>query len=210
MNILSHEFQDLAPIVLEASFPQPLGNLHDPTFLPKHLKGVLPWEAPEQDALKRAVRDALRQQGFKPTGRNKPASEYLRAAVEAGRLPAINPAVDVCNVVSFHSGFPISVVDLDCLAPPWSIAAGGAGQQYEFNASGQVLQLEGLPCLFDQQGPCANAIKDSQRTKTHAGTLRTLSVIWGLVSLPDHTAQTVAWYQNLLQTWNATTQRLTS
>src|SRR5687768_13246012 len=65
------------------------------------------------DAVREAVRDLFRHGGFKPTGRSKPASEYLIRAVEEGKLSSINAAVDVCNVVSLHSGLPISVVDLD-------------------------------------------------------------------------------------------------
>ena len=60
-----------------------------------------------------AVRDMLRHGGYKPTGRGKPASEYLVRAASEGALGSINAAVDVCNGVSLHSGFPISVVDLD-------------------------------------------------------------------------------------------------
>ena len=58
------------------------------------------------------VRNLLRHGGFKPSGRSKPASEYLISAVEKGRLGSINAAVDCCNVASLHSGLPISVVDV--------------------------------------------------------------------------------------------------
>ena len=62
--------------------------------------------------VKAAVRDLLRNGGFKPTGRGKPASEYLVKEVSNGKLGSINPIVDTLNVVSLHSGLPISVVDL--------------------------------------------------------------------------------------------------
>src|SRR5207302_8712436 len=116
-------------------------------------------------------------------------------AVEEGRLTSINVAVDVCNAVSLHSGLPISVVDLDRARPPLRVGVAPAGASYVFNASGQVIDLGGLLCLFDAEGPCGNAVKDAQRTKTTADTTRTLSLVWGTTALPGRAAQAVAWYE---------------
>ena len=80
-----------------------------------------------------------------------------------------------------------------------AIQIAGAEARYVFNASGQTIDLEGLLCLFDAEGPCANAVKDAQRTKTHGGTLRTLSVVWGTNALPGRTADVARWYRALLE-----------
>ena len=56
------------------------------------------------------MRDLLRHSGFKPTGRSKPASEYLIKATEQGALSSINVAMDACNAVSLHIVLPINVV----------------------------------------------------------------------------------------------------
>lgn len=157
------------------------------------------------DDIRKSVRDLLRHGGFKPTGRNKPASEYLIKAVEKEILSSINAAVDCCNVVSLHSGLPISVVDLDKLTEPLSVAVAPADSEYIFNATGQVLKLDGLLCLFDSEGPCANAVKDCQRTKTDETTTRTLSVIWGTNSLPGRAAEVKEWYESLLASAGAAT-----
>ncbi|MHC4391426.1 MAG: phenylalanine--tRNA ligase beta subunit-related protein, partial [Planctomycetota bacterium] len=103
------------------------------------------------------------------------------------------------NAVSLHTGLPISVVDLDLAQPPFRIDLAPADTRYVFNPSGQVIELKGLLCLFDGEGPCANAVKDSQRTKTHPGTLRTLSVIWGTRALPGRTVAALGWYKALLE-----------
>lgn len=167
-------------------------------------------DAPFQrsDGVKAMVRDLFRHRGYKPTGRGKPASEYLVGAAEAGRLDSINAAVDACNVVSLHSGLPISVIDLDRATGPFRIDVPEDGAEYVFNASGQSIRLSGLLCLFDAEGPCANAVRDSQRTKTHDGTTRTLSVIWAPVSLSDRRDRAVAWYQEVLDAVGATTETL--
>jgi DNA/RNA-binding domain of Phe-tRNA-synthetase-like protein len=150
------------------------------------------------EAIRSAVRDLLRHGGYKPTGRGKPASEYLVQAAERATLGSINLAVDACNVASLHSGLPISVVDLDRCRLPLRIAVAGV-EQYVFNASGQTIDLEGLLCLFDGDGPCANAVKDSQRTKTNEATRSTLSVVWGPIDHRAHVERTAAWYRSLLE-----------
>jgi DNA/RNA-binding domain of Phe-tRNA-synthetase-like protein len=153
------------------------------------------------------VRQLLRHGGFKPTGRSKPASEYLIRAVGEGKLSSINVAVDVCNIVSLHSGLPISVVDLDRARKPFRVGIAAAGDSYVFNASRQSIDVGGLLCLFDAEGPCANAVKDAQRTKTGDETRRTLSLVWGSVNLPGRAAQAVNWYRTLLEAQGAKTSK---
>jgi DNA/RNA-binding domain of Phe-tRNA-synthetase-like protein len=191
--------------LLEARFPGPLGSVAG---------GFAEWlrqdrEAPvaADDALRVAVRDLLRAGGFKPSGRSKPASEYLVRAVGAGELGAINAAVDACNVVSLHSGLPISVVDLDRAVGPLRIAVAPAAASYVFNASGQTLDLGGLLCLWDAEGPCANAVKDAQRTKTRPETTRTLSVVWAPAAYADHARAAADWYAGLLRQVGAEVER---
>ena len=157
------------------------------------------------ERLRRATRDLLRVGGYKPTGRGKPASEYLVRAAGDGTLASINLAVDACNVVSLHSGLPISVIDLDRATPPLSIRLAPEGTSYVFNASGQEIRVDGLVCLFDAEGPCANAVKDSQRTKTGEDTVRTVSVVWGTRELPGRTEDAVRWYRQILAEAGAST-----
>ena len=62
--------------------------------------------------------------------------------------------------------------------------------------------------LFDAEGPCGNAVKDAQRTKTDAQTRRTLTLIWGTTELPGDAAKAEAWYRELLQQLGATTENV--
>jgi DNA/RNA-binding domain of Phe-tRNA-synthetase-like protein len=164
-------------------------------------------DAPLQrdEAVRAAIRDLLRVGGYKPTGRGKPASEYLVRAASDGTLGPINAAVDVCNAVSLHSGFPISVVDLDRAAAPFRIAVAPEGASYVFNASGQEMDLGGLLCVFDAEGPCANAVRDSHRTKTRDETRATLSVVWGCAGFERRLEDAERWYRTLLESSAAST-----
>lgn len=192
--------------VFVTTFPRPLTEIATNGALLALLASGAVAPLASDDSVRKAVRDLLRHGGYKPTGRGKPASEYLIGAAAGPGLDSINLAVDACNAVSLHSGLPISVVDLDRAKAPLRIAITAAGASYVFNASGQAIDLAGLLCLFDAEGPCANAVKDSQRTKTHPGTTRTLSVVWGTSDLPGRTAEAVRWYRALLAEAGATTE----
>jgi DNA/RNA-binding domain of Phe-tRNA-synthetase-like protein len=203
-----HPLLDAA--VFSTTFPQPLGQLAVPQTLAALLTPGAQAPLSSSDEVRTAVRDLLRHGGYKPTGRGKPASEYLVRAVSEGALKSINAAVDACNVVSLHSGLPISVVDLAHAQAPFRLSVAPEGTTYVFNASGQTIDVAGLLCLFDAEGACANAVKDSQRTKTTADTTRTLSVIWGTTALAGRTAHALSWYRELLESMGARVELLGS
>lgn len=190
------------------SFAAPLGATATPATVSAALR--IDADAPLQrdETLRAAIRDLLRVGGYKPTGRGKPASEYLVRAASEGTLGPINAAVDVCNAVSLHSGFPISVVDLDRATAPFRIAVAPEGASYVFNASGQEIDLGGLLCVFDADGPCANAVRDSHRTKTRDETRATLSVVWGCAGFEPRLEVAERWYRDLLESSGASTARV--
>lgn len=184
---------------VEARYPAPLGALPSPAWLAALLRDEAPAPLARTETLRSAVRDLLRHGGYKPTGRGKPASEYLVSAAAAGSLGSINPAVDACNVVSLRSGLPISVVDLDRVVPPLSVTVVTGDERYVFNRTGQEIRLQGLLCLADAEGPCANAVKDSQRTKTSDSTEHTLSLVWAPLTHAEHLRVALGWYAELLR-----------
>ncbi|TWT50203.1 B3/4 domain protein [Rubripirellula amarantea] len=203
LKVTAHPLLDCRSFV--TTFPKPLGEMQSGPELLAMLDRDAQTLFSSSDEIRKAVRDLLRQGGFKPTGRSKPASEYLIKASGEQPLSPINLAVDVCNLVSLHSGLPISVVDLDLVTEPVEILVAPEGAEYVFNRSGQTLDIGGLLCLADAKGPCANAVKDSQRTKTHADTRRTLSIIWGTVVLQGRTQSVESWYRQLLESQGAVT-----
>jgi DNA/RNA-binding domain of Phe-tRNA-synthetase-like protein len=204
LTVDPHPLLDLRAFVTR--FPKPLDAM--PAAPDLHALFSLEASAPLQsdDTVRETVRQLLRHGGFRPTGRSKPASEYLIKAVRESLLSPINLAVDACNVVSLHSGLPISVVDLDRARAPFRVGIAPVAATFVFNASGQSIDLGGLLCLFDAEGPCGNAVKDAQRTKTGPQTRETLSVIWGTVRLPGRTAETESWYRSLLERHGAATE----
>ncbi len=198
MQVSIADYPNFKPAIFKTVFPEPLNSFPSPAWLTGMLNLDIDAPVSRSEERRKAVRDLLRHQGYKPTGRGKPASEYLVKAAENERLGSINAPVDVCNVVSLHSGFPISVVDLSKVSGLLSIKPGAPEDKYVFNISGQEISVAGLLCLHDDAGPCANAVKDSQRTKTSESTTETLSIIWGLASMAEDVAATYHWYTELL------------
>ena len=198
MNLPVFPWPGHAVQALVVDLPVALEQLPSPAWLVALLAADAPAPVRAFEACKGAVRDLLRGHGYRPTGRGKPSSEYLAGAVAEGRLGSINAVVDVGNAASLHSGLPISVVDLALCERPLRIDVPPPGSGYVFNRGGQTIDVAGLPCLFDAQGPCANAVKDAQRSKTTPATQRVLAVVWG-VQVPDgaHAAATVAWLRDL-------------
>ncbi len=203
ITVDAHPLLDLRGFTTE--FPSALGQTPTPPDGLALLSAKATAPLQSGDNVREALRRLLRHGGFKPSGRSKPASEYLVRAVGDGTLGTINAAVDICNVVSLHSGLPISVVDLAKAKEPFRVGIAPAAASYIFNAAGQTIDLEGLLCLFDADGPCGNAVKDAQRTKTGAVTTRTLTVIWGTTELPGHATRAEKWYRELLHALGAET-----
>jgi DNA/RNA-binding domain of Phe-tRNA-synthetase-like protein len=203
LSIADHPLLECEAFV--ARLPHRLGECPSPAELVALLKLDAPAPFASSDDVRAKVRDLLRQGGFKPTGRSKPASEYLIRAATDGTLASINLVVDACNAVSLHSGLPISVIDLDRAKEPLSIRVEPEGSSYVFNSSGQTIDVGGLLCLCDAEGACANAVKDAQRTKTCAETRNALVVIWGTNELAGRARDAARWYRELLEKSGAST-----
>ena len=129
------------------------------------------------------IRKLLRRGGFRPSGRNKPASEYLARAAEAGSYPFHSNVVDVCNYVSLLSGLPISILDIDravCETDRLVIRLGNEKESYVFNPTGQEIDITGLICVARLNGVAlGNPVKDSMTSKVHTETTRVLGVVYG-------------------------------
>jgi DNA/RNA-binding domain of Phe-tRNA-synthetase-like protein len=157
-----------------------------PAELAGRLDGLVARRAGEAEfppaGVKEGVRAMLRRGGFKPSGRNKPSSEYLAQAAREGRFPRINNLVDINNLLSLESGLPISLLDLDAVGENVVMRYGTEGEKYVFNPSGQEIELKGLICVCRAEGetsvPLGNAIKDSMAGKLKDATREVIGVVY--------------------------------
>ena len=205
VQVAAHPLLEVGAFVQR--FDRPLVEIQTPEAIAAFAEPGAQAPVISSDTVRAEVRQLLRHGGFKPSGRSKPAAEYLHAAAAEGRFPRINAAVDACNVVSLCSGLPISLVDLDRLVGDLRIEILPMGTSYVFNPSGQTIDAGGLVALCDAEGPTGTPVKDAQRTKTHDGTRAAVTIVWGTRALPGRTAKTTAWYRELLaQIPGATTE----
>lgn len=125
----------------------------------------------QEDRFRKVCRDMLRFGRYKPTGRGKPASEYLLRSAREGTFPRINIPADINNYISLKYLVPISVWDRDKInAESLVFRTGRTGESFVFNPTGQILEIEDLVSGFARKGseeiPIVTPVKDCQLTKT--------------------------------------------
>ncbi len=163
----------------------------------------------EDERVRQAVRDLLRRGGYKPTGRGKPASEYLLRTAQEGAFPVIHPAVDAANLASLASLLPISLWDLDRAATSrFVFRVGRPGEAYVFNAAGQTIELADLVvgcgvAADGSEAPCLSPVKDSQTTKTTGATRRVAAVVYAPLGERAHLTETTATLRDWLAACSA-------
>lgn len=129
------------------------------------------------------VRQLLRHGQFKPTGRSKPAQEYLmRCVINDGGLPEINAPVDLLNAVSVEFNLPISLLSIAKCSTQLFIDRGQADDRYAFNAGGQTLDLADLITVYDisidLHRPVGSPVKDSMAGKIETGDRHVVAIIY--------------------------------
>ena len=138
----------------------------------------------DDEAARQLCRETLRNGRYKPTGRGKPASEYLLRAALEGDFPRVNGPVDANNLVSLESLAPISLWDLDLAGTgDFEVRLGRADERHVFNPSGQVLDLGDLLCgcgVFadGRSQPMVTPVKDGLATKLTPATRRVAGCIY--------------------------------
>jgi len=154
--------------------------------------------------LRRRVRRMLRYGKYRPSGRGKPASEFLLRAALQGEFPLVNCPVDVNNAISLASGLPGSIFDSDITGRRLLLRRGLPGERYVFNRSGQEIDLEDLllVCRQTEAGwvPCGNPVKDAMETKITTATRNVIAVLYAPMDEPvERLTMWAARYAELLR-----------
>lgn len=161
-----------------------------------------------EEVVRKAARDVLRNGRYKPTGRGKPASEYLlRTALQEDAFPRINAPADINNYLSLTYVIPMSLWDLEqAKSKMYVFRLGHPEEAYVFNQTGQTIDLKDLVvgCRRIEGGadePIVNPVKDCQATKTHAGTTQVAACVYAPLAVysPDEVEAMVATFATWLQ-----------
>ncbi|MFZ2956575.1 MAG: phenylalanine--tRNA ligase beta subunit-related protein [Candidatus Ozemobacteraceae bacterium] len=158
------------------------------------------------DSLQKGIRSLLKAYGFHPSGRNRPASEFLVKDLQGrGSFNSINNVVDINNHVSLISHLPISIFDRQKTGNQLMIRVGMEGEQYIFNREGHELSLRDLLIVARGDGDKAalgSPVKDSQATKVFEGTSSLVGIIYSSTTLlvPNALAGILGRFADLLKT----------
>ncbi len=125
----------------------------------------------------KATRSAYKAYGKDPSRYRPSAEALLRRVLKGEELYRINNAVDLLNLVSVQTGFSIGGYDLSSIQGGVTLRIGEANQPYEAIGRG-LLNIEGLPVLFDAEGPFGCPTSDSMRTSVTTDTKRFLMVFF--------------------------------
>ena len=102
----------------------------------------------------------------KDPSRYRVASEALcRRIVRGLGIYRLTTLIDVVNLVSIKSGYPISGLDADRIAgDTLTLSVGTADDEYHGIGRG-LLNIDGMPVYRDADGPIATPTSDEERTK---------------------------------------------
>jgi DNA/RNA-binding domain of Phe-tRNA-synthetase-like protein len=138
----------------------------------------------DEEHVRKAARELLRNGRYRPSGRGKPASEYLlRAAGAPESFPRINAPVDICNYISLKYLVPVSLWDVDLASTEtFSFRLGRPDESYVFNTAGQRIDLEdllvGCAVMGEEEVAIVNPVKDSLLAKTTPDTTRVAAAVY--------------------------------
>jgi len=134
------------------------------------------------DSLQKGIRSLLKAYGFHPSGRNRPASEFLvKDLLARGAFNPISNVVDINNHLSLLSHLPISILDRDKAGDRLSLRVGVEPEQYVFNREGHALTLRDLLVVARDEGKreaMGSPVKDSQATKVFEDTSRVTGIVY--------------------------------
>ncbi len=145
----------------------------------------------------------------KDPGRYRVASEQLcRRIIKGLGLYRLTTLIDVVNLVSIASGYPISGLDADkIMGPVMEMGVGRAGECYHGIGRGE-LNIEGMPVYRDALGGIATPTSDEERTKFTDETTH-VQICINAFGHEMPLQQAVDWMARLLEQYAQATQIVT-
>ena len=114
-------------------------------------------------------RRAYKAFGKDPARYRISSDALLRRIVKGKGIYFVNNIVDINNLISIKSAFPICAFDKSDIHPPFVFRIGGKDEEYEGIGRGR-LNIEGLPVFSDEKGSFGSPTSDSERVKIKEST----------------------------------------
>jgi len=142
----------------------------------------------------------------KDPSRYRVASEALcRRIIRGLGIYRLTTLIDVVNLVSIKSGYAISGLDADrIVGDTLTMSVGTAADEYHGIGRG-LLNIDGMPCYRDAQGPIATPTSDEERTKFTEQTV-TAQININAFAPEMPVEQAVDWMASLLEKYAQATR----
>jgi DNA/RNA-binding domain of Phe-tRNA-synthetase-like protein len=111
-----------------------------------------------------AGRQAYKAFGKKPARYRLSSEALIRRILKGQGLALVNNIVEINNLLSLKSGYPICAFDLDKIYPPVTFTLGTSQDDYQAIGRG-IMNIENLPVFKDQKGAFGSPTSDSERVK---------------------------------------------
>ena len=121
-------------------------------------------------------REAYRRLGNDPTRYRLSSEALIRRALKEKGLYQVNNIVDINNLISLKSYYPVCAYDLGKVIPPIKFTVGKEGECYDGIGRGSI-NISRLPVFEDGVGKFGSTTSDSERAMVTPGTTDLLMCI---------------------------------
>lgn len=133
---------------------------------------------PEAEAAVERYRAELVKLGRNPNRYRISSDALLRRCRRDGAVPSILPLVDLNNILSLLTGWPVGCYDAGKIEGAVVYRLGAEGEAMPTLGKGDF-DIARLPVLSDAGGPFGSTVSDSVRTAVSEGTEQALFVMYG-------------------------------
>lgn len=177
---------DLAPFLLVWTLRAgPLDAVAVAALLDEACQAAAAGEGGPADAAVETYKTALTRLGRNPN-RYRISSDALLRRCRKDGVPTILPLVDLNNVLSMRTGWPIGCYDLEGVDGAVTFRQGREGEVMPTLGKGDM-DVARLPLLADAAGPFGSTVSDSVRTRVTETTAAPAFVMYGYGAV-DETA----------------------
>lgn len=126
------------------------------------LKNNLKLEELTTDLRIKEGREAYKSLGKSPSKYRLSSEALLRRVLQGKGLYRVNNIVDINNLISIKSKFPVGSYDLNNISSSLVLDIAKEGEKYE-GIGKDFINIKSLPVLVDQQGAFGSPTSDSKR-----------------------------------------------
>ncbi len=122
------------------------------------------------------LREAYKKLGKSPSRYRGSAEALIRRLLQGKELYRVNNIVDINNLVSICSRFPVGSYDIESISFPVQFRIGKKGEKYK-GIGKQVINVASLPVFCDTDGPYGSPTSDSEKAMIKINTKSIMMVI---------------------------------